>query len=351
MENELRTLIAPRQITSVLEMPGGASTRRYFRIEVTPPFDAAGGASRAVAMFVPSGDRPEEVSKEVPSADGKPRPWPFLEVRELLEKKGIRVPKLFLDASEKGWLVLEDLGDETLDAALKAHPEEKRALYRRAVSDSAKTHDVMRDLPADSLVRSRSFDYDLLLWELDHFREWGLDARGIVFEGEKRKAFDSLARRLAKRVAELPQGYVHRDYQSRNLMVSRTASESDDGFELVVIDFQDALMGPRIYDLVALLGDSYQEFDRAFIEDRIGEYAALRSLPKEELLFEFDLVTVQRKLKDAGRFVFIDQKKGNPSFLPYVEPTLRKVKASLERLADDEEMKALRRLLGSVLDV
>src|SRR4029079_18652976 len=117
--------------------------------------------------------------------------------------------------------------------------------------------------------------------------------------------------RRAKRVAALPQGFVYREYQSRNIMVV-------DARRLVWIDFQDALLGPRVYDLVALLNDSYQEFDRAFVEARMAEYAKEAGIdPAEQdaLLGEFDLVTVQRKLKDAGRFVFIDRTKQNPSFL------------------------------------
>jgi hypothetical protein len=64
---------------------------------------------------------------------------------------------------------------------------------------------------------------------------------------------------------------------------------------------------------------------------------------------EFDRVTVQRKLKDAGRFVFIDRVKGNPSFLEFVEPTIAKVRASLTRLTDDDDMRALASLLARVL--
>ena len=104
---------------------------------------------------------------------------------------------------------------------------------------------------------------------------------------------------------------MHRDYQSRNLMVRA-------GEALCWIDFQDALLGPRVYDLVALLNDSYQVFDRAFVEARLDDYARARGLDAAEraaLGREFDLVTVQRKLKDAGRFVFIDRVKQNPSFL------------------------------------
>jgi hypothetical protein len=80
------------------------------------------------------------------------------------------------------------------------------------------------------------------------------------------------------------------------------------------------------------------------VEARLDEFAAARGLDaagRAELGREFDVVTVQRKLKDAGRFVFIDRVKKNPSFLPYFEPSLAKVRASLARLTDDEDMRAL----------
>ena len=166
-----------------------------------------------------------------------------------------------------------------------------------------------------------------------------------------RDLFDAIADRLATRVASWPRGFVHRDYQSRNLMV--VADPDDAGARrLVWIDFQDALLGPRVYDLVALLNDSYQEFDRAFVEARLDEFAAVHGYDgaeRKKLGREFDLVTVQRKLKDAGRFVFIDKVKGNPSFLQYVEPTIDKARGAMERLAKDEpDMRALAELVDRV---
>jgi aminoglycoside/choline kinase family phosphotransferase len=149
----------------------------------------------------------------------------------------------------------------------------------------------------------------------------------------------------------MPYGFVHRDYQSRNLMV-RVANQSEQPEnKLVWIDFQDALKGPRVYDLVALLSDSYQEFDRPFIEARLDEFARAAGLENERANIgtEFDVVTVQRKLKDAGRFVFIDRVKKNPSFLRFVEPTILKVKRALERLSPhDEDAKAMSALLDDL---
>jgi aminoglycoside/choline kinase family phosphotransferase len=308
-------------------MPGGASTRRYLRVR-------AGGASY-VAMFVPDA-APEEITAAAATAR-----WPFLEVHALLHGRGVRVPALLAEDCDRGLLLLEDLGDETLAAFLERAPARRAEIYRGAVTDLARAQRALHALPEGSVIAGRSFDETLLRWELDHFREWGLDARGRALPDDERARFDAIADRLSRRIAAWPRGFTHRDYQSRNLMVR---GGEGDAPELVWIDFQDALLGPRVYDLVALLNDSYQTFDRPFIEARLDEFAAAASLDaagRAELGREFDVVTVQRKLKDAGRFVFIDRVKKNPSFLPYFEPSLAKVRAALGRLADEDDMREL----------
>jgi N-acetylmuramate 1-kinase len=314
-------------------MPGGASTRRYYRITWDD------GAS-AVGMFFPDGGTPEEIQK----GHASPR-WPFLEVRDLLAEHEVRVPKVFVEDTAHGWLLIEDLGDDTLANHLLRNPGAKPALYTQAVQDLAHAQKRLAKLPESCVVRTRAFDVDLLKWEIDHFREWGLEARGLRMSETDAAEFEAIGTRLAQRIAKMPYGFVHRDYQSRNLMVIND--------QIVWIDFQDALQGPRVYDLVALLNDSYQEFDRDFVEARLAEFAKAQKLSAKataELVREFDLVTVQRKLKDAGRFVFIDRKKGNPSFLRFVSPTIRKVKEAVARLsAADEDMAALGKVLSRTL--
>jgi aminoglycoside/choline kinase family phosphotransferase len=223
--------------TEVVAMPGGASTRRYFRVR-TP-------SVALVAMFVPDA-RPEEITAGAVSAR-----WPFLEVHELLRGRGVRVPSVIAESCDEGLLLLEDLGDETLAAFLERAPSRRAEIYRIAVTDLARAQRALAALPEGSVIATRAFDETLLRWELDHFREWGLDARDRALSEGDRARFDAIADRLARRIAAWPRGFVHRDYQSRNLMV-----RSGDDLELVWIDFQDALLGPRVYDLVALLNDS-----------------------------------------------------------------------------------------------
>jgi len=316
------------------EIVGGASTRRFFRVT------SEGGRS-AVAMYVPL------PSQELSKAKETGRRWPFLEVRDLLAERGVRVPALLDESCETGWLLVEDLGD-TLAQHLEHSPQDKTELYQTAVRDLARAQRALTDLPEDSIVRQRAFDVDLLRWEIDHFREWALDARGIELDSEQRATFAESAEYLASTIASWPRGFVHRDYQSRNLMVV----PGDQGnHALGWIDFQDAMLGPRVYDLVALLGDSYQVFDRAFIDARLVEFCReleLDQAQQAELGRQFDMVMVQRKLKDAGRFVFIERKNGNPSFLKFVAPTIAKARASLSRLPDDDQLHDLAALLERV---
>jgi hypothetical protein len=119
--------------------------------------------------------------------------------------------------------------------------------------------------------------------------------------------------------------------------------------ELVVIDFQDALQGPRQYDLVALLRDSYVELDRGFVDTMLDRYIATFSQLTGERIdakaFKdfFDLLTIQRKLKDAGRFEFINRVKGNPGFLVSIPASLRYVRDAFARRP---ELSGLQRLVA-----
>jgi hypothetical protein len=315
----------------VQQMPGGASLRRFFRV--------THAGKSAVGMFFPDALGSEEASASAQPATR----WPFLEVRDLLAARGIDVPALLGEACDAGWVLVEDLGDDTLAEVLLRKPDQKLASYQRVVLDLASAHDALGDLPKDSVVARRAFEPDLLEWEIDHFREWALEARGFQLTQEQRGRFARLARELAEQVRALPYGFTHRDFQSRNLMLC--------GNRVVWVDFQDALMGPRVYDLVALLGDSYQSFDDGFVRDRLAEYTAARGITPESdaIRREFDLVTVQRKLKDAGRFVFIENKKGDASYLRFVEPTILLVRRTLERLQNDACCRELGALLAEVL--
>lgn len=315
------------------ELPGGASTRRFFRV----PY----GASSAVAMYIP------EPSQEIAKARQARGGGPFVEVATLLKECGVQVPKVLKRCDENQILLVEDLGDDTLANYLLKRPEARRELYQKAVVGLARAQLALEKLPADSVVKTRAFDEDLLLWEVEHFRTWALLARGIELTAQDALTFEECAKYLAHTISGWDRGFVHRDYQSRNLMVR----EGESGPSLTWIDFQDAMMGPRVYDLVALLTDSYQTFSRDFIEERLSEFCEARGIVEERgrLGFEFDFVTVQRKLKDAGRFIFIDRVNKNSAFLPFVDSTIEKARAALARVRGEGPLEKLEDLLDKIL--
>jgi aminoglycoside/choline kinase family phosphotransferase len=308
----------------VKKLKGDASNRSYYRVGTYP--------KSWVVMVMPldASKKSEEASK-----GDAPTELPFVNVHRYLNGLGVRVPKILKYDEPKGLMVLEDLSDQTFEQALNSGSRE--ALYGQAIDLLAKLRMGAEAKPDPKcLAFTRAFDEDLYDWELHHFREWGLEIwSGKKPSAEERAKLDSIFKRISRELAAAPRGFTHRDYQSRNLMVK-------DG-ELIVIDFQDALQGPRQYDLVALLRDSYVELDRAFVEAMLERYVKHVGGDVKEFTRFFDLLTVQRKMKDAGRFEYINRVKGNPGFLVSIPASLRYVRAALER---QPQLSDLRRIVG-----
>jgi aminoglycoside/choline kinase family phosphotransferase len=307
----------------VKRLAGHASMRSYWRV--------GAGESSLVVMVLPPGAKPEEVTK-----GGRGSTDAFLDVQRYLLGLGVRVPEVlafYEDDPAGGLMVLEDLGDEMLETRLLAGAD-RAELYGRAVDQLARLRAAAEERPGGCIAFTRSFDHELYRWELDHFREWLLEAwKGAVLSAAEREVVERDFDRIARALEAEPKGFTHRDYQSRNLMVLPSGEQA-------VIDFQDALLGPRQYDLVALLRDSYVELSPELVDAMLKRYLAelaeaggprLAYGPFREV---FDLLTVQRKLKDAGRFVYIDRVKKNRGFLVSIPASLRYVRDALSRRPD-----------------
>jgi aminoglycoside/choline kinase family phosphotransferase len=348
-ENQLREVVgrvagSSADLGTVMRLAGHASNRTYWRIG-TPP-------RSHVVMVVPLDVKAEEVTK-----GGAHTELPFVEVQRYLSRIGVRVPKILSWDPSTGLMVLEDLGDETLETRLR----DPKSMYVQGVERSPK--DLLYEMAVDGLARlrlaaeaqpdrgcvvfTRSFDVDLYNWELNHFVEWALEAwKGHKLSAPEAELVERRFREISRSLDAEPKGFTHRDYQSRNLMVVPCAQGA---CELAVIDFQDALLGPRQYDLVALLRDSYVELETKLVERMLLRYLAKLEegggprLEYAPFRAVFDLLTIQRKLKDAGRFVFIDRVKRNPDFLVSIPASLRYVREAFSRrpdLADLQEVLA-----------
>lgn len=291
-------------------LPRHASMRRYARVEL--------GDRPEILMMMPAPDSaPDE-------AGGTSRPPlaedPFVRTQRWLESLAQPVPTIYAIDEDADALWLEDVGNTDLDSWVSGGSEPLRDAYMRVLDALVAFQRASQSAPVPQIVESRVFDADILRWELDHYVEWRVEAAlGVtptIGQREKlARCFDALVAELAT----VPLVPMHRDFQSHNLMVRGDES-------LVFLDFQDAMLGPAVYDAVALLRDSYVVIPPGVLSELVGHYAeqvvafpALAGASARDVTRWFHMQTIQRKLKDAGRFVFIDRVKGNSDFLKYVD--------------------------------
>jgi hypothetical protein len=315
-------------------LAGDASNRRYYRLNMKK---APVSTLILMQLAGPEGFKASE--EAVSGAESEISELPFLNILKHLKVHGVPVPSLYFYDESAGLLYLEDFGDVTLAQACQGKPlKVVERWYGQAIDQLVHLHvDASESSASACLAFTRSFDVPLYLWEFDHFLEYGIVAR----QGRPMCADDCVPVReefqiMAEWLTRQPKVFTHRDYHSRNLMV--------DGERLGVIDFQDALMGPVAYDLASLLRDSYIALDESLIDRLIARYVEGMcqnlSLPQQTaMLFHdteafrrlFDFTSIQRNLKAAGRFVYIDRVKGNPSFLASIPQTLKNVRANLNK--------------------
>lgn len=316
-------------------LAGDASNRRYYRAEV------AGGPPHSVILMQlaePEGFKQSE--EAVSGATHQITELPFLNILSHLAKAGVSVPILHYYDQAAGLLYLEDFGDVTLAEAVSgADAPNLESRYKQAINVLVQLQ-VKATTPADPgcLAFHRSFDVPLLMWEFDHFLEYGIVARrGKPMCADDWTAIRQEFEHISEMLAGQPRVFTHRDYHSRNLMV--------DGLRLGVIDFQDALMGPATYDLASLLRDAYIQLDEALVDDLVNYYldqlAERRYVWTNRAAFRrlFDLTSIQRNLKAAGRFVYIDRVKGNSKFLADIPRVLSYVKRNLQTYPELETLR------------
>jgi aminoglycoside/choline kinase family phosphotransferase len=164
------------------------------------------------------------------------------------------------------------------------------------------------------------------MWELDFFAKHFLHAyRGVALSPTECEALHEEFLAIAHELAGEPRVLCHRDYHSRNLMLT--------GDRLVMIDFQDARMGPDTYDLASLLRDSYVDISNETLDDLIAYFLALQGRPNDgpEFRRRFDLMALQRNLKALGTFGYQTTARENPVYIQYMARTLRYARENLHK--------------------
>jgi aminoglycoside/choline kinase family phosphotransferase len=215
----------------------------------------------------------------------------------------------------------------TLQAHLGAEsPTQHAALYREAVALIETLQRRGAELQADRYIPYRvAFDVEKLTWELEFFVKYFiLGYRGVALKDSERSALQEEWAAIVNELAAEPRVLCHRDYHSRNLMLS-------DG-NLYIIDFQDARMGPDTYDLASLLRDSYVDIADWELDDLIACFLALKGdVHVQEFRRRFDLMALQRNLKALGTFGYQTMTRGNPVYIQYMPRTLRYARSNLEK--------------------
>ena len=292
---------------SVIQLAGDASARRYYRII-----------------------KDEKTWVLMNWEPFKEKDYPFLSVQKHFDSCEIQVPEIVAVGAELGLLLLDDLGDLTLERKFweQSTPEASFSFYQKTIDELIKIHDVATQSEVKSTASTTQFDTAKFLWEMNYAKEHLL--LGLL----KIKMSDSGAAELNKvfidfcsKLDQEPKVICHRDYHSRNVMIKRD--------KVYVIDFQDARLGPVQYDLASLFKDSYVEITDDYAKQLMNYYlenSMLRKKPEfslEHFNLIYELQSLQRCFKACGSFASFMNTRQDRRYLKYLAPTLKRVMKSL----------------------
>ena len=292
----------PTRSFSLLPISIDASFRRYFRIKFSDKF-----APKTIILM----DAPPQHEDCVS----------FLHVADIFSAANVHVPEILGRDLGQGFLLLSDFGDTTYMEALRGEPSVSDDLYHDAIDA------LIRIQLASCAGKLPNYDETLLFNELSLFPKWYLTKHlNIELDANQKNNLSTCFTEILKNNLIQPKVYVHRDFHSRNLMVT----SPNPG----IIDFQDAVYGPITYDLVSLFKDAYVYWDEERILDwviRYWEKARKIGLPVAEdfsdFYRDFEWMGVQRHIKILGIFARLYHRDGKNSYLrniPVVVSYLRK---------------------------
>ena len=280
-----------------------ASFRRYFRVHLA---QAHLGHASLIAMDAPP---PQEDCA------------PFVRVAKLFLDAGLNVPQVLAQDLSQGFLLLSDLGDDTYLSQLNA--QTVAPLYQAA------TDSLIKLQLASQPKQLPDYDEALLSREMQLFPDWYVAKQlNLSLSAEQQTVLNDTFAVLNRNVLAQAKVYVHRDFHSRNLMLTAQGNPG-------VLDFQDAVYGPITYDLVSLLKDAYVAWDEEQVIDSAVRYwqpAKKAGLPVpqdfSEFYRDFEWMGAQRHIKVLGIFARLSYRDGKHAYLndqPLVMGQLRKV--------------------------
>lgn len=298
----------------IIPLAGDASNRRYYRVIFNEQ-------SYVLMVWEPFVDDDN---------------YPFLSVLQHFHKHKVHVPKVIAKSPQLGVVLLEDLGDLTLERKFWETQNQQLVLpfYKQAIDELIKIHYLASaDRSSSCTAFKIAFDKAKFLWEMNYGREHLIEKlAGVQLSTKEASTLQSIFESICERLDNEEKRISHRDYHSRNLMIKLG--------QMRVIDFQDARLGPIQYDLVSLVHDSYVDLEDTLIRDVLGYYFEKadehlgQRLDRNHFREVFRLQLVQRCFKACGSFASFRNLRNDERYLKYISKTLRKVALQLEILPE-----------------
>ncbi|WP_253720790.1 aminoglycoside phosphotransferase family protein [Bdellovibrio bacteriovorus] len=296
----------------VFSLAGDASNRRYYRVVLD-------NQSWVLMRWEPF----------------QPDNYPFLSVLNHFAKNGVHVPQVVSMSPEEGLVLLEDLGDLTLERKFweSQHQEASMDFYQMAVDEIVKIHHPATLNKSDCTAFKIEFNTEKFLWEMNYGKDNLI--HGVLkfsFNEKLQKEISDIFLDVCTRLDKEPKRIAHRDYHSRNLMIKLD--------QMSVIDFQDARLGPIQYDLVSLMRDSYVDMNDEMANKLINYYLdqSKQYLPKDFSREHFDriyeLQSIQRCFKACGSFASFFHLRQDRRYLKYLSGTLRRVMKAINEFPE-----------------
>ena len=256
--------------------------------------------------------------------------YPFTSVLRHFKNHKVKVPEIVKAFPELGLVLLEDLGDLTLERKFWENQDQNLALpfYYQALDELIKIHYPSTEDKTDCTAFKMAFDHSKLLWEMNYGKEHLIEKFcEMTLKPVELKLLEDTFNKVCQILADEPRRICHRDYHSRNLMLKLG--------ETRVIDFQDARLGPIQYDLVSLLHDSYVNLNAESISECLKYYKnqakdfTRQNLETEHFDYIFKIQMIQRCFKACGSFASFFNQRKDVRYLKYLPGTIRKVHSSL----------------------
>lgn len=267
--------------SAVEPLPGDASFRRYFRL--------VDGNRTAMLMDAPP-----------PHED----PTPFLRVAKWLDANGMRAPRVLAEQPDTGLVLIEDFGEARMRDYLDQWPDDEATVYRAAVDALVELH----KLPPGPFLSYGISDY---LREAKLLTEWYCPAQNLRVDAPGyAAAWEEVLKRLMPR--QRPGVTVLRDYHAENIMLLGSLTKQG------LLDFQDALVGHRAYDLVSLLQDARREVPAELEAEMFDHYVSSTGIDPGDFLADYARLGAQRNAKIVGIFVRLWKRDGKDRYLAMI---------------------------------